>query len=83
MNPAPHSVGAVTNHQSMDRNPCSPRVPGYGRGAWPYRARVYTMIERNTLLWEIWVDFPDLVRIFCVGKITSLISSEKMPERKL
>jgi hypothetical protein len=44
---------------------------------------VYTKIERNALLWEIWVGFPYLIGIFRVGKITSLISLEKMPEEKL
>jgi hypothetical protein len=32
---------------------------------------------------EIWVDFPYLIRIFCIGEIMSLISLEKMSEGKL
>jgi hypothetical protein len=88
MNAAPHCIGVVTKHQSMNHNPSSPRVLGYGQGclavSWHLVFyEVYTKIERNALLWEIWVDFPYLIHIFCIGKITSLISSEKMPKGKL
>jgi hypothetical protein len=31
MNAAPCRVGAIIEHQSMDHNPSSPRVPGYRR----------------------------------------------------
>jgi hypothetical protein len=84
----PRCIGVVTEHQSTDRNLSSPRVLGYGWGCLTISRRlvfyeVYTKIERNTLLWEIWGDFPYLIRIFCVGKIASLISSKKMPEGKL
>jgi hypothetical protein len=58
MNVAPHRVGAITEHQSMDHNPSSPRVPGYGRGclAVSWRLAFYEVcikIEGNALLWEI------------------------------
>jgi hypothetical protein len=72
----------------MDHNPSSPRVLGYGRGClviswrWVFY-EAYTKIERNALLWDIWEDFPYLIHIFCVRKITSLISLEKTPEEKL
>jgi hypothetical protein len=48
-------------------------VPGYGRGCltilWHLVFyEVYTKIERDPLLWEMWVDFPYLICIFCVGR---------------
>jgi hypothetical protein len=57
-NAAPRRVGAITEHQLMDHNPSSPRVPGYGRG-WLAMScylifyEIYTKIERNALLREI------------------------------
>jgi hypothetical protein len=76
MNVAPHCVGAVTNHRSMDRIPSSPRLLGYGRGCltipWCLVSyEVYTNIGRHALLWEIWVDFPYLIHIFYVEEIAS------------
>jgi hypothetical protein len=86
MNAAPLHVGAVIEHHS--HNHSSPQVLGYGQGcltiSWHLVFyEVYTKIERNALLWEIWVDFPYLIRIFCIRTITSLISLEKMPKEKL
>jgi hypothetical protein len=80
---APYHVGAVTDHQSMDCNPSSPRVPGNGRGCMTVSWRlvsydICTEIGRYALLREMWVDFPYLICVFCVGEITSLISFEKM-----
>jgi hypothetical protein len=46
----------------------------------PYE--VYTEIGRYALLWKMWVDFPYLIRIFCVREITSLISLEKTSKGK-
>jgi hypothetical protein len=63
MNAAPHRIGVVTDRRSMDHNPSSPRVPGYGRGCLTILWRlvsyeVYTKIGRHALLWEVWVNFP-------------------------
>jgi hypothetical protein len=63
-------------------------VPRYGWGCLAISWRlvfyeVYTKIERNALLWTIWVDFPYLIDIFCTRKVASLISLEKTPKGKL
>jgi hypothetical protein len=63
-------------------------VPGYSQGCLTVSWRlvfyeVYTKTERDALLLEIWENFPYLIHIFYIGKITSLISSKKTPEEKL
>jgi hypothetical protein len=84
---APYRVGVVTDHRSIDHNPSSSRVPWHGRGcltvSWCLVPNeVCTEIGRYALLWEMWVDFPYLIRIFNVGEIMSLIYLEKMSEGK-
>jgi hypothetical protein len=53
-NASPCHVRVITEHQSMDRNPSIPRVPGFGRVClavlWHLVFyEVYITIERNAL----------------------------------
>jgi hypothetical protein len=82
MNVSPRRIGAITEHHSHD--PSSARMPGYGRGCLTVSwclvfYDVYTKIERNVLLWEIWVDFPYLICIFYIGKMLAVIKCIYLP----